>query len=66
MKGTNNGCGEVYVIYGNNSTSLPESIDLKTTPANITIYGIDMWDRIGNAVACGDINGDLNDDISDI
>jgi hypothetical protein len=63
VTGSSAGCGEVYVVFGNNSTSLPSYIDLKTTPANITIYGNDIYDLIGYSVASGDVNGDSNDDI---
>ncbi len=56
-----NNCGEVYIFYGN--PSLPSIWDLSTKPANVTIYGKEMSDYIGDALASGDINGDNVDDI---
>ncbi|MCK5560012.1 MAG: FG-GAP repeat protein, partial [Thermoplasmata archaeon] len=54
-------CGGIYIIYGN--VSLPSIWDFATTPANVTIYGADVYDRIGETIAIGDINGDGIDDI---
>ena len=38
-------------------------IDLDTTPADLTVYGDDVDDWSGMAVAAGDINGDGIDDL---
>ncbi len=54
-------CGEVYIIYGNDT--FPSIWDLKTKPANVTIYGLDPGDQLGNALVSGDINNDGVDDI---
>jgi hypothetical protein len=54
-------CGEVHVIYGNGT--LPSKIDLATSPANVTIFGVDGNDNAGAAVAAGDVNSDDRDDI---
>jgi hypothetical protein len=54
-------CGEVYIIYGNKS--LPSTWSLSTTPANVTIYGVDNYDNLGYSIAAGDINGDGFDDV---
>jgi|GEM_PF-2023215 len=50
------GAGETYIIYG--SDSLPATIDLNSTSADVTIYGDDDGDQSGSSVATGDINGD--------
>ncbi len=55
--------GETYIIFGNKSSRLNKTIDLSTTDANITIYGIDYWDYSGRIVAVGNLNGDKYDDI---
>ncbi|MDH5715244.1 MAG: hypothetical protein OEZ30_06750, partial [Candidatus Aminicenantes bacterium] len=57
-----NGAGETYVIFGKIFSS-PTTIDLSTTPADITIWGDDVLDVLGSAVASGDVNGDGYDDI---
>ena len=56
-----NSCGEVYIFYGN--PSFPSIWDLSTKPANVTIYGKEMIDYIGDALTSGDVNGDNIDDI---
>jgi hypothetical protein len=56
-----NSCGEVYIFYGN--PSFPSIWDLSTKPANVTIYGKEMVDYIGDALTSGDVNGDNKDDI---
>jgi len=53
--------GKGYVIYGGDT--LPENIYLSTTPADITIYGANSGDYLGNKTISGDINGDGIDDI---
>ena len=53
--------GEVFIFYGNNT---PASLIVNPHgSANVKIFGIDEFDRIGRALACGDINGDGIDDI---
>ena len=53
--------GETYIIFG--SSSLPSTIDLSVTPADITICGAVTLDNFGCAVASGNVNGDEYDDI---
>ncbi|NVM27148.1 MAG: FG-GAP repeat protein, partial [Desulfobacterales bacterium] len=53
--------GETYVIFG--SSNPPSTIDLNTTPADITVCGAVSMDNSGYAVAGGDVNGDGFDDI---
>jgi hypothetical protein len=53
--------GEAYVIYG--GPSLPSTIDLDSTGADLTVYGDDAYDWFGHAVAAGDVNGDHIDDL---
>ena len=55
--------GEAYIIFG--STSLPATIDLKTSDEDVTIYGASASDGLTsyNAVAVGDVNGDGTDDL---
>ena len=48
--------GETYIIFG--SSLPPAVIDLNQVSADVTIYGDDVGDYCGYAVACGDINGD--------
>jgi|GEM_PF-374548 len=55
--------GETYVIFGSSFSSPPYTIDLSTTPANITVCGADAEDYLGIAVASGDVNGDGYDDV---
>jgi hypothetical protein len=51
--------GKVYVLYG--QTNIAPDIDLGTN-SDVTING--YWgSTLGNAVTCGDINGDNIDDI---
>ncbi len=54
--GTN--AGTTYVIFGSIFPSPPYIIDLRTQPADITIYGDNAWDQSGFSVASGDINND--------
>ena len=53
--------GKTYVIYGGDS--LPATIDLDSTSADLTVYGDDAFDDSGWSVAAGDINGDGTDDL---
>ncbi len=53
--------GETYVIYG--GPSLPATIDLASTSADLTIFGVDTSDQSGLSVAGGDINDDGKDDV---
>jgi hypothetical protein len=53
--------GEAYVIYG--GASLPSTIDLNSTAADLTVYGDDAGDNFSYAVATGNINGDGTDDV---
>lgn len=54
--------GIAYVIYG--EKPFPAEIDLKSfTNADVVIIGADFGDRLGTAVAAGDVNGDGIDDI---
>ena len=52
--------GRVYVVYG--ASSISGTIDLSTS-ADITIEGAVVDDRLGRAVAAGDVNGDGIEDI---
>jgi hypothetical protein len=53
--------GETYVAYGGGS--LPSTIDLDSTSADVTVYGTDAGDESGGSVAAGDIDGDTTDDL---
>ena len=55
--------GETYVIFGGSFPSPPYTLDLSTQSADITVYGDDLEDNSGRAVASGDINGDGYHDI---
>jgi hypothetical protein len=52
--------GAAYVVYGGTDRA---GLNLNSTPANISIYGLDSGDVLGHSVAAGDINGDGIDDI---
>ncbi|RLC55897.1 MAG: hypothetical protein DRI80_17025, partial [Chloroflexota bacterium] len=55
--GVSNWQGAVYVING--SSSLPHTLYLTdTTVPYLTVYGQSDGDRLGRAVAIGDVNGD--------
>lgn len=49
------GAGEVYVIFGGFGFS---GIDLALTRADMTVFGDDVGDHLGLALATGDINAD--------
>ncbi|MDH5714814.1 MAG: hypothetical protein OEZ30_04550 [Candidatus Aminicenantes bacterium] len=55
--------GETYVIFGSSSPSPPYTVDLSSTPADITVYGAAAADYSGWELASGDVN---NDDYADI
>ena len=59
--GVRTDAGETYVIFGSGSPL--STIDLSTTPADITVCGVDNSDQSGYAVASGDVNGDGYADI---
>jgi len=50
------GAGEAYVIFG--SPDLPEMLDLAQGAQDIILFGAQPDDRVGGAVASGDLNGD--------
>ncbi|MCI0341752.1 MAG: Ig-like domain-containing protein [Planctomycetales bacterium] len=52
--GTNR--GEVHVLYG--SPTFATSRDLSVTTANVTIFGTDNGDNLGESIAIGDVTGD--------
>jgi hypothetical protein len=53
--------GQVYVFFG--STSFPRTIDLARRNADMTIFGRNAMDQLGNVIVSGDVNGDLFDDL---
>jgi len=58
--------GEVYVLYG--KETWPTSIELvnpdpDASSADVTLFGQFFEHRFGSAVAAGDVNGDLIDDL---
>ena len=55
--------GKTYVIFGGIFSPLPYTIDLETTPADLTINGADSGDNSGFSVASGNVNGDDYHDI---
>ena len=52
--------GAAYVFYGGGS--LPATIDLGSSAADLTVFGDNAFDSLGS-VAAGDINGDTMDDL---
>ncbi len=48
--------GEAYVVFG--SPTLGGTLDLASTSPDITILGAESLNRLGRAVAAGDLNGD--------
>ncbi|MDH5714190.1 MAG: hypothetical protein OEZ30_01325 [Candidatus Aminicenantes bacterium] len=55
--------GETYVVFGDNYTSPPYTVDLSTQSADITVCGAAAEDYSGYAVASGDVNNDGFDDL---
>jgi len=55
--------GKTYVIFGSSFLSPPYTIDLISHPAKITVYGDNVMDELGWAVASGDVNGDGYNDL---
>ncbi len=53
--------GQVYVFLG--STSFPRTIDLARRDADITIFGRNSTDQLGNVIVSGEVNGDGFDDL---
>jgi hypothetical protein len=60
--GVNIDAGKTYVVYGSGFAT-GTVLDLSTTPASITLNGIDAGDEAGFYVSGGDINNDGYDDI---
>ena len=58
--GNKKDAGKVYVLFG--SESLPTLMDLPAS-AGTTILGEASEDKLGSALACGDVNDDNMDDI---
>ncbi len=48
--------GEAYVIFGR--SGLSGNIDISSSQQDVTIYGAEPGDDLGQAVASGDVNGD--------
>ncbi len=55
------GSGYTYVIYGSNTLS--PTINLGTTPANLTLIGREFYDSSRWTVGAGDVTGDGIDDL---
>jgi hypothetical protein len=53
--------GEAYVIFG--SSTLPSTVDIASQQQNLTIFGAQVGDNLGYAVAAADVNHDAIDDI---
>ncbi len=53
--------GQVYVFFG--STSLPRTIDLARRDADITVFGRNSTDQLGNIILSAEVNGDGFDDL---
>ncbi|MDP2949252.1 MAG: hypothetical protein Q8P22_06915 [Chloroflexota bacterium] len=58
---TRDGAGEAYVIFG--SPSLAGTFDIAQGQQAVTILGGEAGDRLGAALASGDVNGDGTADI---
>ena len=63
--GSNADAGITYVFYGSAtySDAAPQTIDLSTTAASLTLNGIDAGDQSGFFVMAGDVNKDGYADI---
>lgn len=53
--------GQVYVFFG--STSFPRTIDLARKNADMTVFGRNATDQVGNIIVSADVNGDGFDDL---
>ncbi|PIN80559.1 hypothetical protein COV11_03820, partial [Candidatus Woesearchaeota archaeon CG10_big_fil_rev_8_21_14_0_10_30_7] len=53
--------GIIYIYYGR--TTWPSTISIATSSPNVTIKGNETNDKLGSALAIGDVNGDNFDDI---
>nr|BAL59251.1 hypothetical conserved protein [Candidatus Acetothermum autotrophicum] len=53
--------GQVYVLFG--STSFPRTIDLARRNADMTIFGRNSTDQLGNVIVSAEVNGDGFDDL---
>lgn len=53
--------GQVYVLFG--STSFPRTIDLARSDADMTIFGRNSTDQLGNQLVSAEVNGDGFDDL---
>lgn len=53
--------GEIYVVFG--SSALKSSVSIPKGEQDFTIKGREQFGELGDAVACGDVNGDGIDDI---
>lgn len=53
--------GEVHIIYG--GITFPETMDLATQKADLTIYGVESLDDYSQFANAGDLNRDGYDDI---
>jgi len=66
LTNTDHESGEVYIIFG--TGRWPAMIDLSTHVLDgyngLVVYGKDPFDRMGRALAIGDINGDGNQDLA--
>ncbi len=57
LNGTRRGCGEVFVLYGNQNW--PQTVDLNNPPANSThVIGAHTDDLLGSQMHSADLNGD--------
>lgn len=62
--GGNGGAGEVYVIFGKNSTLAVELSSIAAGNGGFVINGINYWDYSGKSVSsAGDVNGDGKGDL---